>query len=215
MDIQIYDQVSILRSWSKAKLHRAAFLGFGFKGVKNNSEHHESWCARLSSKCTSKSGSNFNSKKLVKNETLSCDFTKFWLKRGENSSWHHEFGVHACLSNGHPNLWSNFKSEKLIRSETSSCFIARVGLKGVQIAQNIAKVDMHISYQTGIQIYDQISTPRIWSKVKLHHSISITFGLKERKIALNIMKFFMHSYLTRNLTKICVHAKVSLKREWK
>ena len=34
-------------------------------------------------------------------------------------------------------------------------------------------------YQTGIQIYDQISTLRIWSKMKLHHSISLRFGLKE------------------------------------
>ena len=58
----------------------------------------------------------------------------------------------------------------------------------------------------GIQIYDQISTPRIWSKVELHHLISLRFGLKEGKIAMNIMKFFMQSYLTINLTKICVHA---------
>ena len=58
----------------------------------------------------------------------------------------------------------------------------------------------------GIQIYDQISTTRIWSNVKLHHLISLRFGLKEGKIAMNITKFFMHSYLTRNLTKICVHA---------
>ena len=57
-----------------------------------------------------------------------------------------------------------------------------------------------------IQIYDQISTPRIWSKVKLHHSISLRFGLIEGKITLDIMKFFMHSYLPRNLAKICVHA---------
>ena len=55
MGIQIYDQVSILRSWSKAKLHRAVLLGFGLKGVENNSEHHESWHALLSFKCTYKS----------------------------------------------------------------------------------------------------------------------------------------------------------------
>ena len=61
-------------------------------------------------------------------------------------------------------------------------------------------------YQTSIQFYDQISTPRIWLKVKLHHSISLRFGLKEGEIALNIMKFFMHSYLTINLANICVHA---------
>ena len=58
----------------------------------------------------------------------------------------------------------------------------------------------------GIQTYDQNSTPRIWSKVKLHHSISLRFGFKDGKIALNITKIFMHSYLTRNLTKICVHS---------
>ena len=61
-------------------------------------------------------------------------------------------------------------------------------------------------YQTVIQNYDQISTLIVWSKVKLRHSISLRFGLKEGKIALNIMKFFMHYYLTRNLAKICVHA---------
>ena len=61
-------------------------------------------------------------------------------------------------------------------------------------------------YQTSIQIYDQIKNLRIWSKVKLHHSISLRFGLKEGKIALNITKFFMHSYLTRNITKICLNA---------
>ena len=58
----------------------------------------------------------------------------------------------------------------------------------------------------GIQIYDQISTPRIWSKVKLHHSISLRFGFKEGKIALIMTKIFMHSYLNRNIAKICVHA---------
>ena len=64
-------------------------------------------------------------------------------------------------------------------------------------------------YQTGIQFYDQISIPKIWSKGKLHHTVSLRCGLKEGKIALNIMKIFMHSYLTRNLVKICVHAYLS------
>ena len=50
-------------------------------------------------------------------------------------------------------------------------------------------------YQTGIQIYDQISIPRIWSKLKLHHAVSLRFGLKEGKIALNITKFGMHYFL--------------------
>ena len=50
-------------------------------------------------------------------------------------------------------------------------------------------------YQTCMQIYDQISIPRTWSKVKLHHVVSLMFGLKEGKIALNIMKYGMHCYL--------------------
>ena len=54
MGIQIYDQVSILRSMSKVKLHRTVLLGFGLKGAENNSEHRESWRAHLSSTCGSK-----------------------------------------------------------------------------------------------------------------------------------------------------------------
>ena len=33
--------------------------------------------------------------------------------------------------------------------------------------------------------------------MKLHHAVSLWFGLKEGKIALNIMIFGMHSYLPR------------------
>ena len=56
-----------------------------------------------------------------------------------------------------------------------------------------------------IQIYHPISIPKNLSEVKVHHAVSLRFGLKEWKIALNITKFFMHSYLIRNLAKICVH----------
>ena len=82
-------------------------------------------------------------------------------------------------------------------------------------------------YQTGIQIYDQISILGVWSKVKLHHAVSIRFVLKEGKIALNIMTYGMHSYLPNghlnlrsnfNLEKLaksetlsCAFAKVGLK----
>ena len=52
MGIQIYDQVSIRRSWSKVKL--CGLIRVWLKGVKNNDEHHESWRALLYSKCTSK-----------------------------------------------------------------------------------------------------------------------------------------------------------------
>ena len=82
-------------------------------------------------------------------------------------------------------------------------------------------------YQTCIQIYDQISIPRIFSKVKLHHAVSLRFGLNEVKIALNIMKFGMLSYLpnghinlrsnfnseklVKSETPLCCFAKVGLK----
>ena len=42
--------------------------------------------------------------------------------------------------------------------------------------------------------------------MKPRHLISLRFGVKEGKLALNITKFFMQSYLTRNLAKICVHS---------
>ena len=50
-------------------------------------------------------------------------------------------------------------------------------------------------YKTDIQIYDQISILGIWWKVKVRHAVSLRFGLKEGKRALNITKFGMHSYL--------------------
>ena len=57
------------------------------------------------------------------------------------------------------------------------------------------KLECMVVYQTRIWIYDQISILTIWSKVKLHHPVSLMFGLKEGKIALNITKFGMNSYL--------------------
>ena len=101
--------------------------------------------------------------------------------------------MQVCLSNGHPNLWSNFNSKKLVRSETPSCIFSRVGLEGVQIAWNIAKVGVHGLYQTGIQIYDQISTPRIWSKVKLSCVVFLRLGLKQVKIFHNVVKVHVKS----------------------
>ena len=50
-------------------------------------------------------------------------------------------------------------------------------------------------YLMDIQIYDQVSILRSWSKAKLHHAVLLGFGLKETKITLNIMKVGVHSYL--------------------
>ena len=50
-------------------------------------------------------------------------------------------------------------------------------------------------YLMEIQIYDQVSTLRSWSKAKLHRTVLFGFGLKETIITLNIMKVGVHSYL--------------------
>ena len=57
------------------------------------------------------------------------------------------------------------------------------------------KLECTLFYQMGIQIYDQIWILGIWWKGKLRHAISLRFGLKEGKRALNITKSSMHSYL--------------------
>ena len=84
----------------------------------------------------------FNSKKLVKSETLLYGFAEVGIKGGEIFYNVLKFHVHACLSNGHSNLWSNFNYTKLLKSETSSCLLARVGLKGGQNSlRTLKKVD--------------------------------------------------------------------------
>ena len=48
MDIEIYDQVSILRIWSKVKLHYGVFVRVWLKGAENSFEHRENWRVHLS-----------------------------------------------------------------------------------------------------------------------------------------------------------------------
>ena len=82
-------------------------------------------------------------------------------------------------------------------------------------------------YPMGIQIYDQVSIPRSWSKAKLHHAVLLGFGLNTLKIALNIMKVGVHFHLSnphpnlgsnfdseelvRSETLSCIFAGVGLK----
>ena len=106
------------------------------------------------------------------------------------------FHVHACLSNGNSNLWSNFNYKKLLKNETSSCVFARVGLKGGQNSlEHWKRWRAWFFYRMRIQIYDQVSILRSWSKAKLHRVVLLGFGLKESKITLNIMKVGVHSHL--------------------
>ena len=69
-------------------------------------------------------------------------------------------------------------------------------------------------WNVGMHVFISIENPNLWSNFNSKNLVksetpSFDFTkvcLKEGKIALNITKFFMHSYLTRNPTKICVHA---------
>ena len=97
-------------------------------------------------------------------------------------------GVHSYLSNGHSNLFS-------LKIETPSYDFDRVGIKGVKADPNVVKVGVQACYPTCIQIYDQSSILRSWSNVKLCHASLLGFGLKEVKIALNIVKLSVHSYI--------------------
>ena len=63
-------------------------------------------------------------------------------------------------------------------------------------------------YLMGIQIYDQVSILRSWSKAKLHREVLLGFGLKETKITLNIIKVGVHSYLP-NAHQILIPRKLS------
>ena len=101
-----------------------------------------------------------------------------------------------CMLVYQTGLRSKFNFEKLVKRETLSCGFAMVWLKGgINTSEKWWNLACMFLYQTGFPIYDQISTSRIWSKVNLHHSISLRFGLKEVRIALNILKVGMHSYL--------------------
>ena len=96
MGIQIYDQISILGIWWKEKLHHVVSLRFVLKeekralnitkfGMHNLPNGHLNlW-------------SYFNSKKLVKRETLSCAFAKVALKGSSIARNVVKVSLYACL----------------------------------------------------------------------------------------------------------------------
>ena len=129
MGIQIYDQVYILISTSKVKLHHRVLLRFGLKELKITLNIVKIGVHVYHPNAHQKIWSNFNFEKFVKSETPSCSFTKVGFKGGENTRNVMKVVVHARLSNGHPNLWSNFNCKKIFKSETSSCIFTRVQLK--------------------------------------------------------------------------------------
>ena len=179
--IQTYDKVSILRISSKLRLHRVVFLGVGLQMPKISFNIMKVGIHSYLPNADLNLWLNFNSKKLVKSENLLCGFAKVGVQGGENSSKCRERWSECFSIKWASKLWSNFNSKKLVRSKTSSCIFAKVGLKRVQITRNIAKVGVHILYQTCIQTYDQVSILRIWSKPRQHRAVLLGFGLKMPK----------------------------------
>ena len=81
--IQIYNQVSILRSTSKVKLDRT-ILVFGLKELKITMNIVKVGVHTYHPNAHQKKWSNFNSEKFVKSETPLCSFTKVGVKGGSN-----------------------------------------------------------------------------------------------------------------------------------
>ena len=72
----------------------------------------------------------------------------------------------------------------------------KFGLKGVKYFGMSQNFTCTLVYQMGIEIYDQISIIRNYSKVKLCHAFSLGLGLKAVKIAWNVAKVGVHAYLS-------------------
>ena len=90
MVIQIYDQVSLIRSTSKVNLHRTVLSRFGLKELKITLNIVIVGMHSYLPNALINPRSNFNSEKLVKSETPLCCFAKVGLKAGENISQRHE-----------------------------------------------------------------------------------------------------------------------------
>ena len=164
--IQIYDQVSIIRSWLKAKLHSAVLLGFGLKESKITLNIMKVGMHSYLSNVHLNLWSNFHLKKLVKSETPSCGFVKV--------------GVHACLWTVHPNKWSNFNSKKLVKSETPLSDFTRVGFKESQNNLKCCKSGhAHLSIKRASKSTIKFQFWEVCQKRNFVVQDSLWFGLKE------------------------------------
>jgi len=142
MGIQIYDQVSILRSWSKVKLHRAVLLGFGLKVLKIALNIvkvgvHFYLSNRHPNLDQISIPRNWSEVKLCR--AFSLELGLKGVQIAQNIA---KVGMHACLSNGHPNLWSIQFWE--FRQKWTPCVVSlRFGLNEGKKAMDITKFGMH------------------------------------------------------------------------
>ena len=114
--IQTYDQVYILRIWSKLRLHHAVLLGFGLKmatialSIVKVGMHSYFPNAYLSLWL------NFNFEKLVKRKLRCAVLLSLRLKGVKIFLNVSKVCMHACWSNWPPNLWSNLNSKNLVKA---------------------------------------------------------------------------------------------------
>jgi hypothetical protein len=128
--IQIFSQISIPRSWSKIKLVRAFSLHLVLKGANIGRNVMKVGMRVFLPMGHPNLFSNFNSEKLVKDETRPCVFATLGIKGANIARNIMKVGVRICLPMGHPNLCLNFNSEKLVKVETRPCVFDTHGLKG-------------------------------------------------------------------------------------
>ena len=107
MDIQIYDQVSLLRIWTKVTLRRAVLLGFGLNMSKIALNIVKVGMHSYFLNADLNLWLNFNFEKSVKRETSLCDFAKVGLKGCEN--------ILECLKSLHARLLFKLASKFMIK----------------------------------------------------------------------------------------------------
>ena len=133
IDIEIYDQIWILRNCSKGKLRRAVSTRLGLKGVKIAWNVAKVGMHAYLSNMHPNIWSGLNSKNLAKLRLHHAVFLAFGLKMAKIALNIVKVGMHSYFPNADLNLWLNFNFEKLVKRETSLCGFAKVGLKGGEI----------------------------------------------------------------------------------
>ena len=130
--IQIYDQISIIRNYSKLKLRHTFSLGLGLKVVKiawNVAKVHVHAC--LSNGHPNRWSSSIL-RTWSKVKLHHVVLLGFGLKEPKIALNIVKVDMHSYLPNSHLNLWSNFIFEILVESESPSCGLVRVWFKGVK-----------------------------------------------------------------------------------
>ena len=142
MGIQIYDHISILRIWSKVKLRHVVSLRFGLKEGKRTLNITKFGMHSYLPNGHLNLWSYFNSKKLVKRETLSCAFTKVALKGIELARNVVKVSVYTCLLKWLPKSTFKFHFWKVNKSASFKLLFDHPWMRA-KITPNLIKIGVH------------------------------------------------------------------------